>query len=125
MLTLGPEFPFCPDHARKEAIRQRREREALAEKLLEDVPSFTTAGSINAFLDNLLRLMALKRIDRRDAIAMAYVSQLLLQSVRPLEREMQAESDLSDADTFRFLKQNFASEQPDAATEPAAAGKAG
>lgn len=122
MLTLGPEFPFCPDHTRKEALRRRREQEALAKKLFEDIPSCATAGSINAFLDNLLRQMALQRIDRKDAIAMAYVSQLLLQSLRPLEREMQAESDLSDADTFRFLRQNFAAEQSGAAAETAAKG---
>jgi len=36
------------------------------------------------------------------AVAKAYVSQLLLQSRRP-SGEMQAESDLSGAETFRFL----------------------
>src|SRR5439155_23092792 len=52
----------------------------LAAELLTDIDSFTTADEVNLFLGNLVRQLARKRIARRDAIALAYISQLILTS---------------------------------------------
>jgi hypothetical protein len=86
MLTTRLDNPLCPHHSRKHLSRLRRQQEADARKLLGDVDDFSTPDSVNIFLGNLLRQMALKRVDRLDAIAMAYVGQLMLNSYGPLER---------------------------------------
>ena len=65
----------------------------LAADLLGDIDDFSTAGSVNLFLGNLVRQLARKRIARRDAIALAYISQLLLNSLPPLERQLAAEKE--------------------------------
>src|SRR5260370_24400603 len=52
--------------------------EALAADLLGDIDDFSTARSVNLFLGNLATQLARKRIARRDALALAYISQLLL-----------------------------------------------
>jgi hypothetical protein len=117
MLTLSPEFPLCPDHMRKEALRQRRQQEALAKDLLSDIRHFTTADDINLFLGNLLRQMAHNRIDRKDAIAMAYVSQLLLNTLTPLRRQMERDDEQGDAEAFRLLRESLQRVQAQAAAE--------
>jgi hypothetical protein len=54
------------------------EPEVLAADLLGEIDDFSTALSVNFFLGNLAKQLARKRIARRDAIALAYISQLLL-----------------------------------------------
>src|SRR6266849_8534255 len=61
--------------------------EVLAAELLDDINSFTTADEVNLFLGNLVRQLARKRIARRDAIALAYISQLILTSQTALARQ--------------------------------------
>ena len=72
--------------------------EVLAAELLTDIDSFTTADEVNLFLGNLVRQLARKRIARRDAIALAYISQLILTSQTAMARQR-------------------AADEPDAATE--------
>ncbi len=77
--------------------------EALAADLLGDINDFSTASSINLFLGNLVKQLARKRIARRDAIALAYISQLLLNSLPALERAAKAErAAQKDAAIARF-----------------------
>lgn len=64
--------------------------EVLAAELLTDVNSFTTADEVNLFLGNLVRQLARKRIARRDAIALAYMSQLILISQTAMAKEAAA-----------------------------------
>jgi hypothetical protein len=64
--------------------------EVLAAELLDDINSFTTADEVNLFLGNLVRQLARKRIARRDAIALAYISQLILTSQTAMARERAA-----------------------------------
>ena len=66
------------------------EPEALAAELLADIDSFTTADEVNLFLGNLVRQLARKRIARRDAIALAYISQLILTSQTAMARQRAA-----------------------------------
>src|SRR5882672_949526 len=74
--------------------------EVLAAELLTDINSFTTADEVNLFLGNLVRQLARKRIARRDAIALAYMSQLILTSqtamAKEIEVEVQAAKDAED-----------------------------
>jgi len=70
--------------------------EVLAADLLGEINDFSTAGSVNLFLGNLVKQLARKRIARRDAIALAYISQLLLNSLPALERELEAENEAEE-----------------------------
>src|SRR6266852_3587155 len=77
--------------------------EALAAELLGDIDDFSTAGSVNLFLGNLVKQLARKRIARRDAIALAYISQLLLNSLPAVERAAAAEKAAQkEAEITRF-----------------------
>lgn len=55
---------------------------------------------VNLFLGNLLEQLARKRIRRRDAVALAYICQLLLNSLAALNREQSPASDESDSPSF-------------------------
>jgi len=70
--------------------------EVLAAELLDDINSFTTADEVNLFLGNLVRQLARKRIARRDAIALAYISQLILTSQTAMARERAAEEEAAE-----------------------------
>src|SRR6266852_8230132 len=79
---------LCAYHAdRLKASVPAVDPEVLAAELLADIDSFTTADEVNLFLGNLVRQLARKRIARRDAIALAYISQLILPSQTALARQ--------------------------------------
>jgi hypothetical protein len=79
---------LCPYHAdRLRAAVPVVDPEVLAAELLTDIDSFTTADEVNLFLGNLVRQLARKRIARRDAIALAYISQLILTSQTAMARQ--------------------------------------
>jgi hypothetical protein len=85
---------LCAYHAdRLRAAVPIVEPEVLAADLLGEIDDFSTAGSVNLFLGNLVKQLARKRIARRDAIALAYISQLLLNSLPALTREVEAENE--------------------------------
>jgi hypothetical protein len=95
---------LCAYHAdRLKAIVPALDPEALAADLLGDIQDFSTPASVNLFLGNLVRQLARKRIARRDAIALAYISQLLLNSLPPLERAAAVERQAAkEAEMERF-----------------------
>jgi len=70
--------------------------EVLAAELLDDINSFTTADEVNLFLGNLVRQLARKRIARCDAIALAYISQLILTSQTAMARERAAQEEAAE-----------------------------
>jgi len=77
--------------------------EVLAE-LLDDINSFTTADEVNLFLGNLVRQLARKRITRRDAIALAYISQLILTSQTAMARQRADEPKAAnEAESVRLI----------------------
>ena len=90
---------FCPYHSRKSESAPP-DPEALATDLLRGIRDFSTADSINAFLGNLVRQLARKRIARRDAIAFGYLSQLLLNSLSALDRQRRSEEDSGASENF-------------------------
>jgi len=84
----GARPTLCAYHAdRLRAAVPAVDPEALAAELLTDIDSFTTADEVNLFLGNLVRQLARKRIARRDAIALAYISQLILTSQTAMARQ--------------------------------------
>jgi hypothetical protein len=86
MLVMGIEADLCAYHAQRRLQTQRGNETAAAE-LLSSVSDFSDAGSVNRFLGNLVKQVTLKRIPRRDAITLAYICQLLLNSLGALNRE--------------------------------------
>ena len=102
---------LCAYHAdRLRAASPVVEPEALAAELLADIDSFTTADEVNLFLGNLVRQLARKRIARRDAIALAYISQLILTSQTAMARERgaaenEAENEAEHARLIAGLRQ--------------------
>jgi hypothetical protein len=85
---------LCAYHAdRLKAAVPVVDPEVLAAELLTDINSFTTADEVNLFLGNLVRQLARKRIARRDAIALAYISQLILTSQTAMTRERAAQEE--------------------------------
>ena len=85
---------FCSEHGwQEETHQQTTDPETLAAELLGDIEDFTTADSVNFFLGNLVKQLARKRIARRDAIALAYLGQLLLNSLPTLWKEIEDEQD--------------------------------
>ena len=83
---------LCAYHAdRLRAAVPVVDPEILAAELLIDIDSFTTADEVNLFLGNLVRQLARKRIARRDAIALAYISQLILTSQTAMARQRAAD----------------------------------
>jgi hypothetical protein len=77
---------LCPHHSRQQQHQKQRHNDATAAELLGDLTDFSTPDAVNLLLGNLVRQLARKRIQRRDAMAIAYVSQLLLSSIDALER---------------------------------------
>jgi hypothetical protein len=96
MLTSHPDAELCPHHTRK----LRSQRLSTGRRLLRGVGDFETPEDANIFLGNLLQEMALNRIDRREAVAMAYVSQLILNSNLAMDRQRENERDARFALAF-------------------------
>jgi hypothetical protein len=92
-LPNGMHLPtLCAYHVdRLKATVPAVDPEVLAAELLTDIDSFTTADEVNLFLGNLVRQLARKRISRRDAIALAYISQLILTSQTAMARQRAAD----------------------------------
>jgi len=70
---------LCAHHAQK-LLRRNRAGQTVAAELLATVNDFGDAASVNRFLGNLAKMVALRRIPRRDAVVLAYISQLILNS---------------------------------------------
>jgi len=91
---------LCPHHAQR-LLRRHRATEATAADLLASVSDFADPPSVNRFLGNLLKLVAVKRVPRRDAIAMAYISQLILNSQTAQDRRELIRLQIADLDARR------------------------
>lgn len=97
----GPQEGLCPHHLGRLQAERARDDETLAE-LLGPLEDFSSPANVNFFLGNLLKLMARKRIDRRDALAQAYICQFLLNlsahapgiGIRPLARKPYSSSSI-------------------------------
>jgi len=86
MLVMSIEVDFCAYHTQRR-LQTQHGREIAAAELLGCVSDFSHAASVNRFLGNLVKQVTLKRIPRRDAITLAYICQLLLNSLGAINRE--------------------------------------
>jgi hypothetical protein len=78
---------LCAKH--RPAQKARPDDEAIAAELLDGVEDFSSPASVNTFLGYIATALARKRIKRSDAVALAYVNQLILNSQAAIERENQ------------------------------------
>jgi hypothetical protein len=84
---------LCAYHARRRAQPPPDGRthvsisDDTAEELLGNIDDFNTPAAVNLFLGNLVEQVVRRRVTRRDAIALAYLSQLLLNSLSAMSRE--------------------------------------
>jgi hypothetical protein len=90
LFSTIPNLELCPHHARLLEKQHQRHNDNTAAELLGDLTDFSTPDAINALLGNLVRQLARKRIARLDAIAIAYVAQLLLGSISAIDRHTSA-----------------------------------
>jgi hypothetical protein len=77
---------LCIYHARSE--QQLLAADQAARQLVSLSGDFRTASDINHVLGKLFSLVAQNRIPRRDAVALAYIGQLLLQSLPEVRNEI-------------------------------------
>jgi hypothetical protein len=81
---------LCVNHAKKEEDRRSETQpdKRVARELASLSGEFKTAIDVNHVLGKLFALVAQRRIPRRDAVALAYIAQLLLQSLPAVQREV-------------------------------------
>ena len=60
----------------------------VAADILQSIQNFQSAASINAALGKIFTMLAAGRIKRQDALSMAYICQLLLQSLKEFKHEI-------------------------------------
>ena len=97
--VLDDQSGLCFRHVRlNQSQASAPDPEALAAELLGSIEDFQTAEAVNLFLGNLLKQLAAQRIERRDAIALAYISQLLLSSLPALDRQRAEERQARELD---------------------------
>ena len=89
MFAADPVEGLCPHHLGRLQAERAKNDEAVAE-LLGPLEDFVSPASVNFYLGNLLKLMARKKIDRRDALAQAYICQLLLNTFPHMRRELES-----------------------------------
>lgn len=86
MLRLKDHPSLCPFHAREE--QQRLETEKLAAELASLSGKLNTATDINHILGKVFTALAHNRISARNATTLAYIGQLLLQSLPNVRNEI-------------------------------------
>ena len=77
---------LCLHHARRE--EQLLAVEDASRELVSLSGEFKTASDVNHVLGKLFSLVAGNRIPRRNAVTLAYISQLLLQSLPSVQNEI-------------------------------------
>ena len=77
---------FCAFHSQRTKAAPI-DPEILADELLAGIKEFDSAKNVNLFLGNLAKQLARKRIPTRRAVALAYISQLLLSSLPAVTQE--------------------------------------
>ena len=79
---------LCLAHA-KEEQEFAQSRQDVSQELASLSGELKTASDVNHVLRKLFSLLAQRRISRRDAVAFAYIAQLILQTLPGVKREIQ------------------------------------
>ncbi|MGH9741590.1 MAG: hypothetical protein ACRD51_04485 [Candidatus Acidiferrum sp.] len=90
MLRATEDEIFCAQHLRQTAASQPGP-ETFAAELLDSTGDLSNASEINALLGNVAKQLARRRIDRKDAVAFGYLSQLLLCTLPGMEKVFAAQ----------------------------------
>jgi hypothetical protein len=102
LFSTIPDLELCPHHARQLQNRKQQLHDKTAAELLSGVEDLSTPDAVNVLLGNLVRQLARKRIDRRDAMPIAYVCQLLLGSIASMDRHDAALRSATNSDDPLF-----------------------
>jgi hypothetical protein len=79
---------LCAYHANRSNVSVATpDPETIAADLLRGIKNFSSPNSVNRFLGHLVKQLGRKRIARRDSVALAYISQLLLNTFPAMQRE--------------------------------------
>jgi len=78
---------LCHQHLRQQ-LDGSPPSDDVAADILQSIQNFQSAASINAALGKILTMLAAGRIKRQDALSMAYICQLLLQSLKEFKHEI-------------------------------------
>lgn len=97
MLRASDQDSFCAHHLRQAAASQP-DSEAQVAELLNSTGDLASAGEVNAFLGNVVKLRARRLIDRKDALAFGYLSQLLRCTLHGMEKLSDEERDAQALD---------------------------
>jgi hypothetical protein len=107
MIVAPTHDELCAHHFQQHVASQP-DPETLAAELLETTGNLNTADRVNALLANVVKQLARKRIDRRDALAIGYLAQLLLNTVPGVQKEYQA---IRASEARQALRKSFAEAQ--------------
>ncbi len=83
MPTASPDVALCLPHWQ----REKRDAQAVSAELLGPFAKLNTATAVNHALARLFSLVAQGRVASRDAAVLAYISQLLLNSLSAVRHE--------------------------------------
>ena len=106
----APVFPghteLCHQHLRRQ-LDGLAARDDIATDILAGIQNFQSAATVNAALGRILILLASGRIKRQDAIAMSYICQLMLQSLKGFKQEIRLTTyeKTWERDLIRILKE--------------------
>jgi len=89
MIVAPAHDTLCAHHLQQHVASQP-DPETLGAELLASTGNLNTADRVNALLANVVKQLARQRIDRRDALAIGYLAQLLLNTVPGVRQEYQA-----------------------------------
>jgi hypothetical protein len=93
--------PFCALHAAKE--KQRQTADFVARLVGDPENAFVTATGINHSLAELFKLVAADEIAPRRAAVLAYISNLLIHTLREMDKEISEEEANEHHGLPRFL----------------------
>ena len=86
MLRTNDHPSLCPQH--RQQLQPGPDPETVAAELLGSIDEFKTATAINRALGRLFAMLAANRIPPRNAAILAYIGQLLLNTLPAIENEI-------------------------------------
>jgi hypothetical protein len=118
MLRAPKHSSLCVFHARQE--QQILEADRVAAELANLTGEFRTATDLNHALGKLFALLAAQRIPVRNAVALGYLAQLILQTLSSVKWEAERAQGLDAWERMlrRYFGPHAAAGQPARATEP-------
>jgi len=87
MLRMEDHPSLCLEH-RRQQLQPHTDPQTVAAELLGSIEDFKTATAVNQALGRLFALAAANRIPPRNAAILAYICQLLLNTLPAVEREI-------------------------------------